>query len=143
MIEYASTRTGDPADIDAAAKQVQLLPCSLLYTRRCVCCDGCGSQAAEQDDPSILDAATARNNAMWPVFIIANLNRLNSYDMDFPVFNVMCSRRCNVECSYTSKIKKKEGNFGFAPTNSRLDMFMVVGGRGVVVAAAVAAAATT
>jgi hypothetical protein len=90
MIEYASTRTGDPADVDAAAKQVQLLPCSLLYTRRCVCCDGCGSQAVEQDDPSILDAATARNNAMWPVFIIANLNRLNSYDTDCPVCNVMC-----------------------------------------------------
>jgi hypothetical protein len=50
-----------------------------VYTALCVLTNGFWSQAVEQDDPSILEAATARNNQMWPVFIIANLNRLNSY----------------------------------------------------------------
>ena len=95
MIEYASTRTGDPADVDTAAKQVQCssspaaggVPAAVcvcvcvrggVYTALCVLTNGFWSQAVEQDDPSILEAATARNNQMWPVFIIANLNRLNS-----------------------------------------------------------------
>ena len=85
IIEYASSRTGDPADEDAAAKQVQ---CTLVQPAVgapqcvcqcvCQCVDGCIAQAVDQDDPSILEAATTRNNAMWPVFVIFNLNRLNS-----------------------------------------------------------------
>ena len=75
FVELASERTGDPADEDAAAKQVAHITAQLVVLQRLTRV----AQAVEQDDPSILEAATLRNNAMWPEFIISNLNRLNSY----------------------------------------------------------------
>jgi hypothetical protein len=111
IIELASERVGDPADEDAAAKQVphtlrlymtlRLHMTLRLYMRGALCLS-VGAQAAEQGEPSILDAAVARNRAIWPEFIVANLNRLNSY-----VFAHSLQRRSVTPCEGTRPRSRK------------------------------------
>ena len=139
MIEYASDRTGDPADEDAAAKQVLLSPimqtafrfvsgdaaCRMLLRQPCLAGRGAGRPLHPGGGDNAQQRHVARVHHLQPqppqlVRRMHERRAVACHHSFNPNFTTV-SRSCFLTRAprYTSKVKKRDGHYGFAPANSR------------------------